>query len=351
MTQVSLRDVALRAGVSFQTAGKVLNGAGRVSPATRERILAAADELGYVPNSVARSLKRRRTNSIGFIGSGLESYVLAPLMRGVEQEATARGYFAVFTLASGEGDHIDGLVQQLLERRVDGLINAALAHRHYPPLGDLLRQSVPCVNAISDLPGFAIVRDNAVQTARLVWDHLSSLGHRRAAVIADYPVGPEFALNPRLAAIADAMGIVPGDPWWDRSVAHAAWTAESAAAAMTTLLDRDPDLTAVFTMNDHMAAGALATLRARGRRVPEDVSVVGCDDTPLASYLVPPLTTVRISFEEIGAAATRLLLSRLESTPASPPEAQPAAERDPEPVRELLPVELVARASTGPAPR
>ena len=265
-------------------------------------ILDAAAGLGYVPNTVARSLKTQRTHSIGFIGSGLASYVLTPLMRGVEQEATAQGYFTVFTLASGDGEHAEGLVRQLLQRRVDGIVSAALAHQHHQPLTDLLQRATPSVTAFTDLgPEIPLATDDGRRTGDLVGGHLLKLGHRRMAAIAGTSAGPGHPRIARLDAFARAIGVLDDTAWWDRAVGTGDWSAAGGSAAMATLLDRDPRITAVFALNDAMAIGAIHTLRARGLRVPDDVSVVGCDDLPEAAFTVPPLTTVRISFEAIGA--------------------------------------------------
>ncbi len=333
MAHVSLRDIAEHAGVSFQTAGKALNGEGRIAPATRQRILAAAAELGYVPNTVARSLKTRSTRSIGFVASGLASYVLTPLMRGVEREATAQGYFSIFTLAEGDGAHIDQLVQQLLERRVDGVVSAAIAHQTYAPLIDLLRTAVPSVSAISTFgPGIPSVGEDYRQTGRLTADHLTALGHREIAAITGDPVWEP--LGGRLGSFAEAIGRTDTD-WAGRLVENGAWTAEGGYRAMNTLLDRTPGITAVFVLNDYMAIGAMHALRRRGLRIPEDVSVVGCDDIELTRFTDPPLTSIRISFEDIGAAAVRLLLGRVAGEDGIGDGME-------------LPVELMVRESTGP---
>ncbi len=332
MAHVSLRDIAEHAGVSFQTAGKALNGGGRIAPATRQRILAAATELGYVPNTVARSLKTRSTRSIGFVASGLASYVLTPLMRGVEREATAQGYFSIFTLAEGDGAHIDQLVQQLLERRVDGVVSAAIAHQSYAPLIDLLG-TVPTVSVVSHLgPGIPHVVEDLRQTGRLTAQHLLALGHREIAAITGDPVWQP--LGGRLHSFAEEIGRADPD-WASRLVECGAWTAEGGYRAMNTLLDRSPGITAVFVLNDYMAIGAMHALRQRGLHIPKDVSVIGCDDIELTRFTDPPLTSIRISFEDIGAAAVRLLLGRV-------------AGKDGIPDGMNLPVKLMVRESTGP---
>ncbi len=146
MLHISLRDVAERTGVSFQTASKVLKGEGRVSLATRQHILEKAAELVNVAYTLARSLATSETRSIGFIASGLASFVLAPLMHGAEEEARARGYVTVFTLVGGDEKQPERLVHQLIERRVDGVVNAALTFQHNWGYSEVLRRLSPFVS-------------------------------------------------------------------------------------------------------------------------------------------------------------------------------------------------------------
>lgn len=329
---VSLRDVAERTSVSFQTVSKVLKGQGRVAPVTRQRILDVAAELGYVPNTLARGLATRRTGSIGFIASGLASFVLAPLMHGAEREARAHGYFTIFTLAEGDEEHGERLVRQLVERRVDGIVNAALTLQDAQRYGELLRRLTPSVSIFPvQGGGVPLVGEDPALMGLIATRHLLSLGHRCIGTI----VGPSVrrATNDRLRGHQQALeehGIGP-DP---RLVEAGYWTAEGGYEAMTRLLERVPTPTAVFAHNDYMAIGAIRALHDRGLGVPEDCAIVGCDDIALAPYTIPALTTVRISFENNGAAAVRLLLDRI-------------AKREPAPERLVLPVELVVRASCG----
>ncbi|MGH2534593.1 MAG: LacI family DNA-binding transcriptional regulator [Thermomicrobiales bacterium] len=332
MSHVSLRDVAEQSGVSFQTVSKVLRGTGSVAPATRQRILDAAAALGYVPNTLARGLATRSTRSIGFIASGLASFVLAPLLLGAEREAHAHGYFIVFALATGHEDEADRLVRQLVERRVDGIVNAALTLQHDQRYGELLRTLTPSVGIFPVRGGgIPLVGEDPALTGYIATRHLVNLGHRRIATI----LGDRDPRAPsgRLRGYRQALEEVGVEP--DPNLAElGSWTGEGGYQAMQLLLDRAPDLTAVFSQNDHMAIGAISALHDRGLRVPEDVAIVGCDDIDLARYTIPPLTTVRISFENDGAAAVRLLLDRIAN-----PETTPS--------RIVLPVELIKRSSCG----
>lgn len=335
MPHVSLRDVAEQTGVSFQTVSKVLKGEGRASLATRQLVLDAAERLGYVPNSVARSLATSETRSIGFIASGLASFVLAPMMQGAEQAARARGYFTVFTLAEGDERQAERLVHQLIERRVDGVINAALSLQHNRRYGELLRRLSPSVSMFPVHGGnVPIVGEAPGMIGLLATRHLVALGHRGIGTIVGEldPRGSHDRLRGYQRALAETA-IAPDQ----RLVAIGHWTAEGGYRAMNLLLEREPMPTAVFAHNDHMAIGAMRALHDRGLRVPEDCAIVGCDDIDLARYTIPSLTTVRISFERCGEEAVRLLLDRIKT-------------HEPGPARIALPVELVVRASCGQKP-
>jgi LacI family transcriptional regulator len=328
---VSLKDVAARAGVSFQTASKVLNGNHRVvSEATRERILAAARELGYLRNALAHGLVTSSTYTIGVIGDDLGDRVLAQFLVGAEQEARRHGHSVLISITDPDRADFEGCVRQLLERRVDGILAAAPHSENDPGIGDLLRGRVPAVS-IHHVPGGSVpvVGSDHAETGRLAAEHLLDLGHRQIATIA----GPTTRRVTRsrlrgFRAALDEAGIdLP-----DSRLASAAWTAATGFTAMRVLIEREPGITAVFAQNDDMATGALAALGKLGRRVPDDCAVVGCDDLPQAPFLVPPLTSIHIPFRDTGRAAMALLLERIND----------AEHAD----RVLMPVRLIARTST-----
>lgn len=337
MAHVSLRDIAREAEVSFQTASKALKGTGRVAPETRARIHEVAQRLGYVPNTVARSLATRNTHSLGFVASGMASYVLTPLMNGVEREATANGYFSVFTLAE-PGDHAERLVRQLSERRVEGIVGAALAHQGNPGYAAALR-ALPHAVTVFDVAGGGVpaVSIDELHTGLIAARHLIRLGHRSIVQIVGEP-----APNPRTGRYAGYLdGLAAADispP--PEGVDAGYWTADGGYRAAGRLLDRVPNLTAIFAHNDHMAIGAIRAVLDRGLRVPDDISIIGCDDIDLAGFVTPALTTVQIPFAALGVAAVRALLARRAShDPGNAPPSAPAAIRG----------ELIVRRTTGPA--
>lgn len=331
--QVSLRDVGALAGVSFQTVSKVLGGKGNVSAATRARVLAAAAQLGYVPNSLARGLATQRTLSIGFLASGLASFVLGPMLLGAEREARRHNYFMLFNFVDDSSNNATEVLQQLIERRVDGIVSAAAAFYNNDAYGSLLRSGVPSVatHAISG-GGVPVVGEDGGTTGFLAADHLIQLGHHQIAVIVAEWTGKE--MSSRLAGNVKAMETT-GIPFSRELVEGGSWSIEGGYNAMIRLLDRNVPITAVIAHNDHMAMGAIRALQIRGMRVPEEVSVVGCDNVDFARFTNPPLTTVNISFESTGIMAVRTLLDRINGDSAIPE-------------RIILPCSIVVRESTGP---
>jgi LacI family transcriptional regulator len=332
---VSLKDVAAHAGVSFQTAGKVLNGrAVTVSRDTRERIRSAAAELGYVPNVLARSLITQSTCTIGIVADDLNDGALARFVVGAEREARRRGHAVLIaTVPDGDPDG-EGLVRALIERRVDGIVAAAPKLERDARVAELLAGPVPAVS-LHHVPGggVPVVGSSHRRTGRLATEHLARLGHRRIATV----TGPSHRLvvASRLRGYREALAVagLAADP---ALVEEADWSSAGGYAAAGRLLDRDPQITAIFAQSDLIAVGVLSALHQRGLKIPEDCAVVGCDDLPLVAHTIPPLTTVHVPFYETGERAVGLLLDRI-------------AGREPGPDRVLLPVELVVRASCGAA--
>jgi len=330
---VSIKEVAAKAGVSFQTASKVLNGGNvRVSEETAARIMAVAERLGYRPNTVARSLVQRSTATIGLIAGDITDAALSQFTLAAERTARANAQAVlVGSLAEG-GEDGAAVARMLIERRVDGIIAAAPQLEEDPEVADLLRRYVPAVS-LHHVPGGGVplVGSNHRAASRTATEHLIRLGHTSIGTV----TGPfrRHVVRSRLHGYEDALraaGIEPGE---DLAV-ESDWTPGGAAAATRLLLQRDPAMTAIFVHSDTMAIGVLSALAAAGRRVPDDVAVVGCDDMPFAAYLIPPLSSLRVPFAETGEQAVNLLLRSIAGEP--PPE---------EPVR--LPVELIVRASCG----
>lgn len=329
---VTLNDVARAADVHPSTVSRALDPdkSGRVKEATRLHIIEVADKLGYRPDLVARGLKSGKTGTIGVIAADLGNTFVTPIIHGVAASLEKAG--ALPTLAETQDDHprMVNILDHMMSRRVDGIIAFAARQADKEAL-ERANQVVPVVLAgrpLDDTDLVQVVQDNEAG-GRLVADHLYSLGHEIVAQLR----GPDDVANfPRRArgftstALAHGMRELPFAESAERPVI------DEGHRLMDLLLDTSPDLpTAVFAHNDLMALGALSSLRNRGIRVPEDVSLVGYNNLPTTAFLTPPLTTVRYQSFEVGRLAGKTIMELL-------------AGESPESV--LLEPRLVSRGST-----
>ncbi|MFE9722682.1 LacI family DNA-binding transcriptional regulator [Streptomyces sp. NPDC005794] len=326
-------DVARRAGVSKQTVSRVLNDHPSVRPETRERVLAAMRELGYRPSQSARSLASGRTRMLGVISFDAAQYGPAAALAAINSAAREVGHLvSSIALATADPATVVHAVDRLSAEGADGVI--AIAPQ--AGLGRSMAEAgieTPLVMLENDLgDGTPFVTADAMTGARLATGHLLGLGHPTVRHIAG-PLGWTVAEQRAAgwgAALRAAGAEVPEPLYGD-------WSAESGYVLGRRLAAR-PEVSAVFAANDQMALGALRAFHEAGRRVPQDVSVVGYDDIPEAAYLLPPLTTVRTDYAEIGRRCVQLLLPRLDGV------------RQPQQHPSVVPIDLVIRSSTGPAP-
>lgn len=335
--RATIRDVATRAGVSRQTVSRVLNLNPRVADHTRERVHAAIRELGYVPSPMAQGLHSNRTHSLGVVAEDISDGFFARMAAGAEMAARRRGYYLMIGSVEPDDDG-RGYLRLMLERRVEGLI---LARPSVPLAPDVLLSTrdagVPlvCV-AAGELPGFPVVDVNNHQGGYDATRHLLEHGHERIATIVGPREWPSAAarLEGYRRALREA-GIAE-DPALVEYVSD--WGLASGQAAAARLLERNAVFTALFAQSDLIALGAIRSFRDARRRVPDDVSVVGYDDLPVADFVEPGLTTVHQPMQEVGALAADLLLDQLTGVAAPGPGAR------------LLPAVLVARRSVAAPP-
>jgi len=313
----TLEAVAARAGVSRATASRVVNGGDGVREPLVERVRRAVEELGYVPNQAARSLVTRRHDAVAVVIAEPETRVFADpffalQLRGISKELTAHDSQLVLLLTEGRDDHVR-VGRYLAGGHVDGALVFSL-HLDDPLPGLIHGAGVPTV--FGGRPGWGHGARNSVPSvyvdcdnrggAREAVRHLVGLGRTRIAHITG-ALDQTSAVD-RLDGFRDVM--VDGDP---ALVAEGDFTPAGGERAMRELLERRPDVDAVFAANDLSASGALRVLRERGRRVPDDVAVIGFDDMlPVAEQTDPPLTSVRQDIEEMGRLMARLLLRRLD---------------------------------------
>lgn len=336
---VTIEDVAQRAGVSTATVSRALRGLPHVSAATRSEVTRIAVEMGYVASKSASSLASGLTRTVGVVTPHIAKWFFAQAIEAVEQELRRQGYdvlLVVLPATSGEGR--PAFDPDVLRQRVD-----AVAVLTVPLTGSeldaLRRLRMPIVFVGGSVSGLMSVRIDDLAVGRLATEHLISLGHKRIAHIGGDPDEPLNFSAPvdRRAGWASALraaGLVP-DPALDVT---GFFSVEGGQAAMEQLLALDDPPTAVFAGSDEMAFGALAALRRAGLEAPRDVSVVGVDDHELAGLM--DLTTVRQPVAAQGRTAGCLVLAALGPAGSSGHRAEHV----------LLPVELVRRGSTGPAP-
>ena len=302
-----LEDVAARAKVSHQTVSRVINKHPNVSKATRERVEAAIAELGYRRNTAARSLVTRRTQTIGVLASELGQYGPANTLLGVQQAAREAGYFVSIAAIKGAGaEAISDAVGHLTDQGADGMI-VIVPHGGTLQALEELNLDIPVIvvgGAGEGRLSGAMVDQKL--GARLAVAHLVSLGHQRIGHVSgplDWIDGQARVDGWREelaeAGLADDL-LVEGD-----------WSAGSGYRIGQKLAEQRA-ATAVFVSNDQMALGLLRAFGENGVRVPEDVSLVGFDDQPEAAYLMPPLTTVRQDFEELGKRCMDLMRAQIE---------------------------------------
>jgi DNA-binding LacI/PurR family transcriptional regulator len=328
---VSVKDVAARSGVSFQTTSKVLNGGGSVSELTRARILQAASDLGYVPNLQARSLVMQRTQTVGVITSDFSDRNLSRILAGAEQEARRQDFSVIISSIEPEGSGTEYALPAMMERRVDGILLAAPRMEEEAALEQVLDRALPTVS-LRPVPGGGIttVGSDDEQIGLIATRHLLGLGRRVIGSLIG--VRGQKTTEARLRGYQDALEEA-GVAFEADLVEDGGWDLAGGRAATQRLVERQPNLTGLFAQNDLMAIGALSALRQAGRKVPEDCAVVGCDDIDMAPYTTPPLTTVHVPFYETGAEAMRLLLGMVSDGAVS--------ERD-----VVLPVHLIVRGSS-----
>jgi LacI family transcriptional regulator len=332
---VTLRDVARRAGVHAGTASRALNPQTRslVNPETASKVMAAAEELGYRPNPIARGLKTNRSFTIGVLVPDLTNPLFPPIVRGIEDTLATVGYTAL--LANSDNDpHKERLhFETMKDRQVEGFIMAT-AERDHPLIEDAIAADVPIVlvnRTVDSSSAFAVITDDRKGTSLSV-GHLAKLGHTQIAHI----VGPERYSTGRIRyrGFIDAMRTANLKA--DRKLIRFTRTfvESEGARVFKQLLDDDSrEFTAVVAGNDLLALGCYDVMAETGLLCPQDLSIVGYNDIPFLDKLKPPLTTVRIPHYELGARAASLVLDRL-----SDPKL--------EPVTVQLEPKLIVRGST-----
>lgn len=323
----SIYDVAERAGVSIATVSRVLGDSVKVAPLTRERVLAAAEELRWRPSTLARGLAARQHGAVGIVFPDLSGHYYAQVVLGYEERAVA-GDRSVLILAT-HGKASSGEVVLDLADRVDGLV---VMDRTVPDtcVRELETAGMPVVLlARSRVGGTPTVRTENARAARLLVGHLLAHGHRRLAFLGDPEAAPDVHQRWRgfVRAHRDAALPAAAKP------VQSGFLTDDGYAAAALLLDAADRPTALVCANDEIALGAIRAARELGLHVPGDLAITGWDDNPAAGAVTPPLTTVRQPMRELGRAAGDLLTARMAGNPSV--------------ASKTLPTELVIRRSCG----
>ncbi len=335
----TISDVAKRAGVSAMTVSRVVNGTGYTSAGTRARVEAAIDELGYVPNALARQLRSKRTKSIALLVADISNPFFTTIARGVEDYFVSHGYSVMFCNTDEDAAEEEQYLKMLIERQIDGVLlvparssgeSFELLESHDVPVVVIDRRV-----AVRDVDS---VRCDSEAGAHALVQHLVELGHRRIAVLTGSPAistsvdrvaGCRRALDEAGLALRDERIHYGGFNFGKSNQADGHRMAGE-------LLDAGPPPTAVFCANNFIAFGAIRALRERGLSVPEDVSVVAFDDLPEEWVSEPFLTCAAQPASEIGQRAAELVLGQIHGT------------REPTGEAVVLPFDLIIRRSTAP---
>ena len=330
-SSVTIRDVAAKAGVSHQTVSRVINDSDRVLPETRAKVEAAIAELDYSPNAIARSMAKGRTGILACIAPNLTDYTFASLISGAEIEVRKHGYF-LLSASAPDGDTFAALIDELVSSR------RAEAIMVFNPYADDRHQYLP-----ADFPvvfAGARPREDAMNSVALddvsvgfdATQHLLNLGHTNIGMV----TGPleEDCAQDRCQGFNNALACknIAVQPEF---TIEGDWSAKSGYDALMAFAESGNMPSAIVAQNDLMAVGMLRAARDMGIAIPDQLSIIGIDDIPMAAYSAPPLTTIKQDFLMIGQEAAKLLIRAVE---------EPAA-----PLQHLvLPAEMVTRRSTGP---
>ncbi|HEY7582941.1 MAG TPA: LacI family DNA-binding transcriptional regulator [Acidimicrobiia bacterium] len=331
----TLRDVAREAGVHVSTVSRVLNdqaATGRITADTEERIREVALRLGYRRNTIARALRTGRTLVVGMVVPDVANLYQAEITRAAGDVFSGKGYSLILASTDDNPAHAESQVSAMLGVQAEGLMYG-VARGDDAVLAGIIEEDIPVVlfnRAVSDMEVSAVLPDDHGGT-RLAVQHLISLGHTRIVHVG----GPEDVSSTvnRLEAFEEtlrAADLTGSHQFTQRQ------TEDEGYRVTATLLEERPDTTAVLAANDRLALGAIDAIRDTGRTCPGDISVVGFNDMPYTDRFSPPLTTIRISQNELGARTARLLLETI-ADPRRAPETQ------------LVSAQLVVRGSTAPA--
>jgi len=334
--QVSIKDVALRAGTSIATVSRILNNVGYpVSNELRSRVETAIRDLGYRPNRMAQNLRSKQTQSIGLIVRDISISYFSLIAKGVTEEASSRGLMPLVCSSKRNPRLEIEYLRLLAQYQVAGIIlagssweNEEYKNRLSETVADLCIQGVRVIGCAPQEVSMPCAMVDNFRIGRQAFEVLNAQGHSHIAILGGEASNLSNKLRIQgITEAADAKGAT-----YKISSGEFSW--EHGHDALSAILAEDPEITAVYATNDHIALGALRYLEEHGRRVPEEISVLGTGDVAVAPYTFPALSTIRMPFEELGAAAVEMIFA-------------PNLNED---TITYFPCDYVARESLGPRP-
>jgi LacI family transcriptional regulator len=301
----TIKEVALRAGVSIATVSRVLNNVDPVDERTRQHVREVAREMRYVPNAMGRSLSRRKTEAIGLLLPDLFGEFFSEVLRGSDQTAQQSSYHLVVSSSHNNKKQTRAALR-MMRGRVDGLVVMS-PHIDAETLNENLPQTLPVVllNCYVESPDFDALNIDNFGGAFAMTQHLLSHGHRRIAILKGTEMNYDAAERFRGYSAALRGG---GGEWDEHLHVPGSFTEASGYDAVRQLLALKSRPTAIFASNDSMAIGALSALRDEGLQVPEEIALAGFDDVPIASYLTPALSSVQVGIHNLGVQAIETVL-------------------------------------------
>lgn len=334
--RITIKDVAEKVGVNPSTVSRVLNGDSNLSirEETRKRILEAIKEMGYTPNPIARSLRKKTSDAIGMLIPDITNPFFPEVIKGAETAASEKGLSVILCNTDENSDKERNLVRFLIDRRVDGMLLFS-SRLEDETVSEVEKSGIPFVlvnRGSRSNSGAYVVVDNTLG-ARLAMQHLIGLGHQKIAHIAGF-LYTETGLE-RLEGYRKSLNAA-GLPFDSEYMVEAGFTEQQGYIAMRKLLSLTNPPTAVFAANDLMAMGAMTAIIEKGLRVPEDISLVGFDDIWVANRITPALTTVKIPLIEMGLLAMKIISDKI-------------AQKEIQDERIILIPELIIRSSTAVA--
>lgn len=318
---ITIHDIAREVGVSASTVSRVLSGRTKVSASTTARVMKVVDKYDFRPNVLARGLQQQRTNSLAIIMPDVDHPYYAQLFTAAYIEASKHGYtLALYSLHPGE-TVTESLVNSLIERRHDGVIltGGCVETKDYANMPDLLeklQKYMPLVSVSTPIPRVSCIYicNDYAQGMRQCVHHLADLGHKRIALLGESHANIHYRnIGTRVENFLHEMHRLSLTPITLHTDAHRPQNGEQAIRTLFAQLDGDKRPTALITINDMMALGAIRELTSMGIRVPEDIAIVGCDNQFFAAYTVPSITTLDLHATEHGCLAAKALARAIDS--------------------------------------